>query len=148
MGANADALGPLEHVARPMPPWRRAEQMLTECGLNASDHPTISRDEFIARRQRWGQQRVAMVMCMTCCGAFDREAVWTQDPVAVVRRETYGQRAFKDNPVFREELWALAALVAAHREEFDALLDGSAEAARFAALRQARARRARREKRL
>jgi hypothetical protein len=107
---------PLDHVNRPLLPWRTVEQ--TECGLD-TNRPVITRDEFQARFKRLGRRRTAMTVCMTCWGTATRWPSFDEDPVRAVQRETYMMRS----PLgFREELLALAELVANHRGEFEALV--------------------------
>jgi hypothetical protein len=110
----------LDHVRRPPLPWR--DDKLTECGLAVVGRPTISRDEFVARVKQQGKQRSAMTTCMTCWHTAARWPTWDQDPVQAIARETYQGRRGDDH--FRDELRAIAALIEAHRDEFDGYLHG------------------------
>jgi hypothetical protein len=137
----------INHVERPAPPWRSAPGR-TECGLPTAGHPVITRPEFEELVRRLGKQRAAMQLCMTCWNTAIRWADWATDPVQVVMRETQGGKVFRretygtrTDPSFRDELRALAALVEAHRDEFDGYLAGLDDAASLA---DARARRRRR----
>lgn len=123
----------LQHVERPRLPWRNDAR--TECGLPTAGHPVITRDEFIAKVKRLGQQRSAMSTCMTCWNTAQRWPTWGQDPVAMMRRET---QMWKGDPRLRDELVAIAALIEAHRDEFDGLLTGLGQTSRLDEARRAR----------
>lgn len=114
---------PVDHVLRPNLPWRR-EIGATECGLDGSKVPTLTRDEFLARLKDYGSQRTALTTCMTCCTVAGNWKTWDDDPVSALGREirsrAYGRLG--DLEEIRLELLAIAELVAAHREEFDELL--------------------------
>jgi hypothetical protein len=130
---------PLDHVLRPQPPWRTGHT--TECGLRADSYPALTRDEFKAKVRRQGQQRAALTTCMTCLHTAQRWPTWDEDPVQAMGRETYGGR--RGDTRFRDELVAIAALIAAHRDEFDALLKDLDDIPRLADARaRSRARRA------
>lgn len=124
----------IDHIERPMVPWRRSER-LTECGLTAENHPTISREEFLKRVRDMGQERSAMVTCMTCWHTARRWPSWEEDPVQAVVREAHRWRAQDDREVFRRELQAIAMLVEAHRDEFDAAVAGLESTVSLAELR-------------
>lgn len=127
----------IEHlIRRATVPWRAVEDHLTECGKNAADFPSITYDQFARKLRQQGQQRAAMSTCMTCWNAADRWKTWAVDPVDAVRREVLGLR---DNvELFRRELWAIAALVQAHRDEFDGYLTGLNETTDLASRRRAK----------
>jgi hypothetical protein len=112
---------PLDHVIRSWPPWRRGDPP-TECGREPTGVQVITRDAFLARVRKLGQQRAAMTMCMTCWETCTRRRTWTSDPVAVMARET-GRWDEAEKARLTKELRALAALVAAHEEEFYGFLD-------------------------
>lgn len=112
---------PLEHLERPPLPWRA--ERVTECRLPVESFPCLTREEFSAKFRRLGQQRAAMTTCMNCWHTAGRWSTWDENPVDRIQRETYGGRADEDG-TFRLELLAIAALVEAHREEFDSLLAG------------------------
>lgn len=117
----------LDHVRRPDLPWRTAT--LTECGRTSAGVPTISRAEFVARFKREGQQRSALTTCMTCWETARRWPDWTTDPTAAIAREVAGATYSNDarHDQIRAELRAIAAVVEAHRDEFDGFLAGLAE---------------------
>lgn len=117
---------PVDHILRPQLPWRN-EPGMTECGYDASKVPTLTRNEYAARLKELGQQRAAMLTCMTCASTSERWQHWEDDPRRALGREIewetggYGYR--RDNKRglrLHDELLAIAALVEAHREEFDA----------------------------
>lgn len=124
MTSPIDGPDKIDHVRRPDLPWRVAT--LTECGRPIDGLPTISRDEFVARVRAQGQQRSAMTTCMTCWSTANRWPAWTTDPVGAIGRECAGAGYVKPERLeqFRRELQAIAALVAAHRDEFDEYLTG------------------------
>lgn len=127
----------LDHVRRPDLPWRPAT--LTECGKPAADvKQVISRDELIARLRSFGKARTSLTTCMTCWQTAARWKSFAEDPVDAMRREVYGSRG---DALLAADLRALAALAQAHRDEFEAYVNGLAETASLAARRQARRRR-------
>jgi hypothetical protein len=127
------------HIKRPPLPWRT--ESLTECG-----HPTeefaevLTRDEAIRQHREMGAQRFAMVTCMTCIGTANRWPTFEEDPVDRLRREFYLGRRPKGD-LMRRELLAVAALIAAHPEEFAETVDGLADVEDLSAVRRARRRR-------
>ena len=115
---------PVDHIVRTPLPWR-AEGAVTECGYDATKVPTITRDEFKARIKDLGQQRTAMLTCMTCSDTARRWGTWDDDPRLAVGREIEWERGsayYRDSKrgtQLRDELVAIAALIEAHRDEFD-----------------------------
>jgi hypothetical protein len=135
---------PLDHVLRPQPPWRRS-QHVTECGKPAEGRRVISRDEFLAKVRRQGQQRSAMSTCMTCWRTARDNPSWDENPVASLLRETRrfewaARGRFARADQFRDELLAIAELVERHRDEFDAILASLGDTVRLADARQRRRR--------
>jgi hypothetical protein len=118
---------PVDHILRPQLPWRR-EGGITECGYDASKVQTLTRDEYFARVKELGQQRAAMLTCMTCGDTARRWGTWEDDPRKALQREaeweTYGRWGSRDDRGvrLRDELLAIADLIEDHREEFDAHL--------------------------
>jgi len=126
---------PVDHILRPLLPWRSGdEQRITECGLNASKAQTITRDDFHARVKSLGRQRTAMLTCMTCSETVRRWSTWEDDPRLALGREIEWEagsaywRARNDRGErLKDELLVIAALVDAHRGEFEAMLTEKAK---------------------
>lgn len=113
---------PVDHILRPSLPWRQSAAM-TECGYDASKVSTLSRQQYVARLKDLGQQRAAMVTCMTCATTVRNWATWDDDPRQAIGREVEWER--RDNrrgQQLKDELIAIAALIDAHRDEFDRLM--------------------------
>lgn len=99
--------GPLRHLQRMAPPW--SSQRRTVCG----------------------RARIEFLMCQTCLSLhghrMETPSRWDEEPAEVVAdwagRGTWRRTADADR--IRDELRALALLVAAHREEFDALVEAA-----------------------
>jgi hypothetical protein len=127
---------PMEHVVRSRPPWRRGED-LTECGKAISAvHVAISRDAFIGKVKRQGQQRSALTTCMTCWNTARNHPSWQENPVASLVREAMRvrwQMPGRDGAdlTFLDELRAIEALIAAHPDEWDELLTGLGQTTRL-----------------
>lgn len=103
-----------------MLPWR-SDEGVTECGLNAGSVKTLAREEFFARLKDFGQQRTAMVTCMTCSDTAKRWGTWADDPRKALEREIQWETAWRRDDRgmrLRDELLAVAALIEAHSEEF------------------------------
>lgn len=132
----------IDHVARPPLPWRDLE--LTECGLPVTNHPVITRASYLARLSEWGQQRTSFTVCRTCANTASNYRTWDEDPVSAIQREAQRHGFFRpshtDAPrdLFTRELRALAALAAAHRDEFAAYVDGLTETVSLHEARQKR----------
>ena len=126
---------PVDHVLRPKLPWRNDEGAITECGYDALKVKTLTREEFMARLKDMGEQRTAILTCMTCVQTATRWHAWEADPRAALQREIEWEhrgRWDKDDGRRRlvYELRAIAALVDTHRAEFEhavAQLQGVAE---------------------
>lgn len=117
---------PVDHILRPLLPWRTGEAAITECGFDASKVKTLTRAEFFARRKELGRQRTAMLTCMTCSDTASRWGTWEDDPRRALEREIMWENNGRYRSTnergeqIRDELLAIAALVEAHRDEFDA----------------------------
>lgn len=115
---------PVDHILRPQLPWRDDPPM-TECGYDAAKVPTLTREQYAARLKELGQQRTAMLCCMTCTSTYERWQHWADDPRRALGREiewetggfAYYRRAERGWRL-HDELLAVAALVAAHPQEF------------------------------
>lgn len=146
MKQSEDPDFPLEHVYRPYLPWRPME--LTECGLETEGKPMLERAEFLRKVARQGKTRAAMTTCITCWQTAERWADWNTSPSHVVFREVRnaGYYAAETIEVKRidAELRAIAALIAAHRDEFDTFLTDLGGTVDLTAERQRRRRRSRR----
>lgn len=114
---------PVDHIIRPSLPWRRAEEgAITECGYDATKVKALTREEFFHRLKELGQQRTAMLTCMTCADTAGRWGTWEDDPRKAVEREiTWECRRSREGSGVRlkDELTAAATLIEIHREEFD-----------------------------
>ena len=119
---------PVDHIQRPLLPWRGQDGAMTECGFDASKVSTLTREQFLQRLKDYGQQRTAMMTCMTCSNTATRWATWEDDPRQALDREIQwerggGYRARNDRGErLKDELMAIAVLVEAHREVFDEIV--------------------------
>jgi hypothetical protein len=150
---------PLDHIARPQFPWSDPADGLTECGRPLADVVSVkTRSEIAAKIKRDGQARAAYTTCMTCAQTSERNVPWLEvgqrlpvdwgwndDPVAVMRRAVAPVWSPKQDSVdrLRRELTAIGMLVMAHRDEFDGLVEGLAEAVPIDEMTRRRARRGR-----
>jgi len=129
---NLDELldGPPRHLERYAPPWAAARR--TVCGRPLNDVAGWVTYEAAKRLiERLGQTRARLVFCQTCLTQqrhMARPTAWDTDPASVVR--DWAERAiWTHSPGYEEtrnELLALGRLVAAHRDEYDALVAGYA----------------------
>lgn len=139
---------PMEHVLRSPLPWRAHEEAKTECGKLALDvAKTITFDELVRKVKDQGQQRAAMSTCMTCMGRADfrRSQDWDACPGSLIARESqhepgHAWAAVHEDSLLDRELRALAALVEAHREEFDGYINGLQSTISLAERRRAKGR--------
>lgn len=155
--ADLEKVGPVDHITRSRLPWRTRVD-LTECGKPTADLAgrLLTRDEAAARINRIGRQRAAFTLCMTCATTSDRhQGPAETDAVAAVHRAMQSVRhayppefTREETPQWRErqrlndELEAIAALIAAHREEFDGYLAGLQQTVSLAERRSQRRTRA------
>lgn len=124
------------HIRRPDLPWRPSR--FTECGRPVGDvKEFITRDEALAKIKEFGFQRASFLTCMTCL--TNTRQYREETPVQSLSREFFGAT----DPALNDELRAIAAIVDAHRDEFDGFLEGLTTAVDLAAARRERARRAR-----
>lgn len=118
---------PVDHIRRPTLPWRDTPAM-TECGMNADSVKTLTREEFFVRLKDFGSKRTAILTCMTCAETAKRHGTWNDDPRLAMQREIAWETPWRGSDrgeLLRDELLAIAALIEAHREEFDAHLNSS-----------------------
>lgn len=118
---------PVDHILRPRLPWRTDEGAITECGFDAAKVKTLTRAEFFARRKELGQQRTALLTCMTCSDTAGRWGTWDDDPRTAIEREIRWEQNGRWSQEHRgerlkEELLVIAELIKAHRDEFDAIM--------------------------
>jgi hypothetical protein len=135
-----------DHVVRELLPWRTTP--LTECGRRVSDVATaITREQLVWRVKKLGQQRTAFTICMTCYGTAGHAPAWDTNPAGVLSRD---MRRGGHGLVYRDwdratgthgptkvdrlgaELHAVAALIAAHPDEFEERVQAAVQAAMFA----------------
>lgn len=119
---------PVDHILRPLLPWRSGPG-ITECGLDASKVSTLTRDDYFARHKELGMQRCAMLTCMTCSQTARNYKTWEDDPRNALGREIAWETAWNREDrgnLLLDELNAIAALIEAHREEFDGIVAASA----------------------
>lgn len=112
---------PLTHIIRTPLPWRAADK--TVCGrLVAEYRPelVITIEDARAMSKRLGQQRFALVICMTCAHHIGSWCRWEDNPLSRMEREVSGGGWGRVDPLIVAELRAIAALVEAHRDQFDA----------------------------
>lgn len=143
----------LDHITRSPLPWRT--EPMTECGKPQDAVKQVITPEAYRRRVKdLGVQRTSLLVCQTCVSAYTYAYPWTVDPVGVLEREVnrvrhgraYGQPAGKpgsERAQLADELRAIAALIAAHRDEFDSYVNGLVDTVDLAARRVAKQRRAR-----
>lgn len=117
---------PVDHILRPRLPWRDPRgSAVTECGYDASKVACLTRADFFKRVKDLGQQRAAMITCMTCSQTAARYPTWEEDPRRALEREIVwecgGWRGEKRGHRLRDELTAIAALIDAHPAEFAAV---------------------------
>jgi hypothetical protein len=122
---------PVDHILRPRLPWRRDDEgAMTECGYDATKVKTLTRREYSYRLKDLGQQRTAMLTCMTCASTCGRHGSWADDPRQAMQREIEwegaGRWSHQDRGQrLKDELLAIEALIEAHREEFDAAISAT-----------------------
>ena len=119
---------PVDHIIRPQLPWRGSDTAITECGYDASKVKTLTRPEYLQRLQDMGRQRTSLFTCMTCADTAGRWGTWDDDPRRALEREitweTGGYLRAREDHGYRlkDELVAIAALIEAHRAEFEDLI--------------------------
>lgn len=115
---------PVDHILRPQLPWRDGSG-ITECGLDASKISTLTREQFFDRLTEMGQQRCSLFTCMTCADTARRWGRWEDDPRKALEREITWElryRREREPSQLLDELTAIAALIAAHPEQFERLV--------------------------
>ena len=124
---------PVDHIIRPLLPWRNADAAITECGFDATKVKALTRAEYFERLKELGQQRTAMLTCMTCGDTARRWHTWEDDPRQALAREVEWERgsywrAREDRGQrLKDELTAVAQLIEAHRDEFEGLVNAQVQ---------------------
>lgn len=122
---------PVDHILRPQLPWRRTDEgAITECGYDASKVEALTRGEFVQRQKDLGERRTMMLTCMTCSDTARRWGTWDDDPRLALGREIEWERSYwrekdKHGRRLKDELIAIAALIEAHRDEFEATISAN-----------------------
>lgn len=138
---------PLRHIERPSLPWR--PETKTGCGLDVAGVPTWTRDEARAKAKSLGRQRFSLFACMTCTTVFGNTPEWDVDPAGCLGRVCdrlgglrfyRGARHQPERERFAAELRAIAALVEAHRDEFDETVEALLQTTSLDQKRRARQR--------
>jgi hypothetical protein len=143
-----DLDAPHRHLVRAAPGWREPDQ--TECGRPLADVTTvITRDEAKALLNKYGKTRSAFILCQACV-LHEKGVTWEGDPIATMYRELEsvryarytedGDRRGARREQLTRELRAIATLIAAHRADFDLLMDDLGGAIDLQQKRVARAR--------
>jgi len=120
---------PVDHIVRPSLPWR-ADGGITECGYDASKVKALTRAEFFQRLKDLGQQRTAMLTCMTCSDTARRWGTWDDDPRKALEREITWESGWRRTDRgwrLHDELLAIATLIEANREEFETIVNTTAQ---------------------
>lgn len=134
------------HIVIPRIPWRTVDR--TYCGRDPQEFKKIA--SLADAQRRWkevGAKRAAYEFCVTCVETANRHQPWDQNPVAAVHYayNKFGEwsRESPERDVAFAELRALAALVEAHREEFEQAVADLGGVVSLDALRVKRSRAAR-----
>ena len=141
---------PVDHIRRPPLPWR--EEVQTECGRNLADVAQhISIDDAVSRFKDQGKTRATMTICVTCIqtaqrwayhggGPVETPGSWQADPTQLLVRYLEGAQWDESrHKAMNAELHAIAAVVAAHRDEYDLFLSSLAATVPLSDLRATRA---------
>lgn len=111
---------PLSHISRRSPPWRAPVK--TECGKPLGSTKNVTRAEAQTLINKYGQKRATFMLCVTCVQTSDRYRDWETSPTDVIAREGTTRYGGGEQSEMDRELYAIAALIEAHREEFDGYL--------------------------
>jgi hypothetical protein len=124
---------------------------MTECGRPANDIKgnIIDVNEVKRRINKWGKQRAAFTVCMTCVDRVRWSPdSWERSPGAVLFRELErcGGKSMRwsdtnDRPEavrMNAELHAIAELIKAHPDEFEGYLSGLSETVSLDEMRRKR----------
>lgn len=126
------ATNPIDHVLRALPPWDD-QTFTTECGRDDVAGKLLTRDQFVAKIAEQGQQRSAMTTCMTCWNTASKYRPWNVSPTETMARWLGPGWRSDEHDV---ELRAIAALIEAHRDEYDGYIHGVDQAEDLGARRR------------
>lgn len=138
-GASEDSV---DHVLGSVLPWRSAQQ--TRCGRAVGDvAAVITLDQLEARINRYGRGATTLTVCATCCTSAHAATRWEVNPIGVVAQEAVrcgfsgviDSRSKPEARRFAAELYAIAALIRAHRDEFEDYISALARTTNIAAAR-------------
>lgn len=118
---------PVDHIERPRLPWRsEGEMTITECGFDAVKVKCLTRSEFFRRLKEYGQQRTALLTCLTCMHTAQRWSTWEEDPRRALQREIEWESSWRTDRgnLLRDELRAIVMLIKSHPDEFRGLVNG------------------------
>ena len=118
---------PIFHIIRDGLPWRD-EGPMTECGRRRQPH-LMTWDDFLLKTPLLERREIpdGALTCQTCAectgpyvlgGPKRQRWSWKINPTAVVRRYTPSNQYDADT-MSNIEYWAIADLIAAHRDEFE-----------------------------
>lgn len=114
----------VRHLARPALPWRASP--LTRCGRLISE---LGEGQIVslAQAKKLVKQRQADLVCITCLQHVNDWPEWGTNPGGLLHQYTRtGAWGPARDGWLTDDLRAIAALIEAHRDEFDALVaDGS-----------------------
>ncbi len=115
---------PVDHILRPKLPWR-SESSITECGYDSTKVKTLTREEFFQRLKDFGEQRTAILTCMTCVNTARRWKTWEENPMDAVSREIQWEnpRLRNRSHKMKNDLIAIELIINAHKEEFEKYLE-------------------------
>lgn len=119
----------LNHIKRVELPWRSSEDLVvTECGLDSTNVTAMDRNDFFEKLKDYGQQRMALLTCMTCFQTTRQYKTWLEDPRDALQRELLWEnpRIPKRGDRLKTELIAIGKLIAAHQEEFQTYIERQA----------------------
>lgn len=118
---------PVAHLPRPVPPWEEIRH--THCGRLIVDVAKMGTSEaYTATVKKYGQRRAAFDYCVTCCQRASVSGASWETSAVEITSDWVGRGIFTANKAredVRASLHALAALVEAHRDEFEAHRDAT-----------------------
>lgn len=133
---------PLAHLPRVVPPWE--DPRYTDCGRKIVDVAKMgTRDEYAKLVKRVGQRRADYDYCITCVSRNQHGSMsWDKTPADIVS-EWVGRSRFVRDTDQRDEitmrLYAIEAVIAAHRDEYEAHIAAQGSTLSLAQARAAKA---------